>query len=133
MTASNLPKLAPGDRLLRVITTAPHRQPVEEPRLNWMTVTKVGRQFGEAVPEGEEVTKWGVTRFDLKTGASGDGFGRKTVRFFTDEGHFRATEAADSAWDSFRRAASNTYTRPAGASAEDIAAATKLLKLEVGK
>lgn len=129
---SNLPKLAVGDRLLMVTTTDRFRTPKMEPKLEWHTVTKVGRQFGEAHPEGAEVSKWNARRFDLKTGHAESRDGRTAVRLYQDEEHFRASERADSAWVKFRRSA-DLRDRPLGVSEADILNAAELLKLELGE
>jgi hypothetical protein len=126
MTAKLFGDVKPGDRLFRVTRG---RRMSDPPHTKWVVVTKVGRKWVEFQPEDiKNPGKWSMGRFDIATGRLDMEYGTGGSIHRDEEG-FRADEAAKAAWLTFRRAA-DRFTHPPGITAEDIAAAMKLLRLE---
>lgn len=131
MPAKLFAGLKVGDRILKVTETGRHREPKREPELVWMTVSKVGRQYGEAHHEGATPSKWANTRFDLATGASGELSSHMMVRLFHDESEWQARKAAEATWRRFMMAVQHKWECPPTLTEADILSAAELLKLDI--
>lgn len=131
MTAKLFAGLKVGDRVLMVTQTDRYRVPKMEPRLEWRTVSKVGRQYGDASPEGEAPTKWNARRFELATGYCREGGGMHQVRFWHTEEEWRAHEGAKDAFRNLNRALQYQHDPAPGVSEADILTAAELLKLDI--
>lgn len=131
MTAKLFAGLKVGDRILKVTESGRNREPKREPVVEWVTVTKVGRQYGEAHKEGARVDKWTATRFDLTTGHSGEFASHLMVRLFHDEAEWRARGAAEKAWRRLVMSIQHKWECPPTLTEADILTAAELLKLDI--
>lgn len=132
MPAKLFAGLKVGDRILKVTETGRNRQPQREPELKWMVVSYVGRQYGDAHPEGTaRPDKWNSTRFDLTTGASGEMSSHLMVRLFHDEAEWHARKAAEKAWRALMTATQHKWECPPTLTEADIITAAELLKLDI--
>lgn len=124
-------KPAVGDRLLMVTETERHRVPKAEPVLVPVTVTKVGRVYGEAQRD-DTASTWGAVRFKLENGNTGEAYRSTVSRVWRSEEAWREAHEAKELWLPFRRCA-DRCTPPPGVTAADIREAAKLLKLDLPK
>lgn len=122
-----------GDRVLIVTQLDRHRSGTMEPRLEWKTVTKVGRQYAETHEDPAKADKWNAYRFEIATGFVRDrSAGQYEVRAWHSEEEWRTHEAAKAAWRRLNDALRFKSLAP-GVSEADILSAAELLKLDMSK